>query len=101
MDLFFRRYLEKKDQYRFWLAIVFISILLLLVIWIGYSIIKGIELNNSWKDIILVILGALLGNIGKIFDFFFNSLDTDNKLIDKVDEEDDVLEEVERSKIQK
>jgi hypothetical protein len=92
MDLFFRKYLAKKDQYRFWLAIIFLLLFFVLIGTVVVGIIFKIDLHTAWKDILLVIIGAVVGNIGKIFDFFFNSLDVDNKLIDKVDEEDDHLQ---------
>jgi hypothetical protein len=39
---------------------------------------------------LLILLGAFVGNLNKVIDYWFNSEDRDKMLIQKVDEEDGV-----------
>jgi hypothetical protein len=43
---------------------------------------------------LLILLGAFVGNLNKVVDYWFNSEDRDKMLIAKVDEEDDSIEEI-------
>jgi hypothetical protein len=50
----------------------------------------GIVIEESWKELLLILLGAFVGNLNKVVDYWFNSEDRDKMLIQKVDEEDGV-----------
>jgi hypothetical protein len=50
----------------------------------------GIEIQEDWKEMLLILLGAFVGNLNKVVDYWFNSEDRDKMLIQKVDEEDGV-----------
>jgi hypothetical protein len=39
---------------------------------------------------LLILLGAFVGNLNKVVDYWFNSEDRDKMLVQKVDEEDGV-----------
>ena len=41
---------------------------------------------------LLILLGAFVGNLNKVVDYWFNSEDRDKMLIKKVDEENDTPE---------
>jgi hypothetical protein len=47
-----------------------------------------IAIAESWKELLLILLGAFVGNLNKVVDYWFNSEDRDKMLIQKVDEED-------------
>ena len=47
-----------------------------------------IEIAENWKEMLLILLGAFVGNLNKVVDYWFNSEDRDKMLIQKVDEED-------------
>jgi hypothetical protein len=49
-----------------------------------------IAIQESWKEMLLILLGAFVGNLNKVVDYWFNSEDRDKMLIQKVDEEDGV-----------
>ena len=89
MELFFRKYVEKREKNRLGITIFYMTLLLAVVIFIGVGVVKNVPLGEQWKSILMVILGMLIGNFSKIMDYWFNSLENDSKLIDKVDEEDD------------
>jgi hypothetical protein len=50
----------------------------------------GATINEDWKEMLLILLGAFVGNLNKVVDYWFNSEDRDKMLIQKVDEEDGV-----------
>jgi hypothetical protein len=39
---------------------------------------------------LLILLGAFVGNLNKVIDYWFNSEDRDKMLVQKVDEEDGI-----------
>ena len=68
----------------------------LLVLFTFFFIIFGIvmavmfkaTIDQSWKEMLLILLGAFVGNLNKVIDFYFSSEDRDKMLIQKMDEED-------------
>jgi hypothetical protein len=45
---------------------------------------------SEWKELLLLMLGAFIGNYNKTADFWFSNEDRDKLLVQKMDEEDDV-----------
>ena len=41
-------------------------------------------------EMLLILLGAFVGNLNKVIDYWFNSEDRDKMLIQKTDEEDGI-----------
>lgn len=68
----------------------------LLVLFTFFFIVFGIvmatlfktSLDGAWKELLLILLGAFVGNLNKVIDFYFSSEDRDKMLIQKMDEED-------------
>ena len=68
----------------------------LLVLFTFFFIVFGIvlavlfkaEIQEAWKELLLILLGAFVGNLNKVVDFYFSSEDRDKMLIQKMDEED-------------
>ena len=46
--------------------------------------------SGEWKELLLLLLGALIGSYGKIIDSWFSDTDKDKMLVQKMDEEDGV-----------
>lgn len=57
---------------------------------IGHAMHTGTEISGEWKEILLLLLGALIGSFGKIIDYWFKDSDKDKQLIDKINEQDNV-----------
>lgn len=55
---------------------------------INMAIFFQISIEESWKEMLLILFGAFVGNLNKVVDYWFNSEDRDKMLIQKVDEED-------------
>jgi hypothetical protein len=57
---------------------------------INAGVFLGKNIGEDWKEMLLILLGAFVGNLNKVVDYWFNSEDRDKMLIQKVDEEDGV-----------
>ena len=70
----------------------------LLVLFTFFFIVFGIVLavmfkatiEEAWKELLLILLGAFVGNLNKVIDFWFSNEDRDKMLVQKMDEEDGV-----------
>ena len=68
----------------------------LLVMFTFFFIIFGIvmaimfkaTIQESWKELLLLLLGAFVGNLNKVIDYWFSNEDRDKMLVQKMDEED-------------
>ena len=49
---------------------------------------SGSTVDGEWKELLLLLLGALIGSYGKIIDYWFSDTDKDKMLVQKMDEED-------------
>ena len=55
---------------------------------IGHAMHTNTEISGEWKEILLLLLGALIGSFSKIIDYWFKDTDHDKMLMTKMDEED-------------
>jgi hypothetical protein len=46
-------------------------------------------IQESWKEMLLILLGAFVGNLNKVIDYWFSNEDRDKLMVQKMDEEDD------------
>ena len=61
-----------------------------IILGINMGIFFEFKIGEDWKEMLLILLGAFVGNLNKVVDYWFNSEDRDKMLIQKVDEEDGV-----------
>ena len=54
------------------------------IIGIGHAMHTDTEISGEWKEILLLMLGALIGAFGKVIDHWFTGNERDKELIDKV-----------------
>jgi hypothetical protein len=71
--------------------ITFITMITLLAILLGvvFSILLKATMEQEWKEILLLILGAFIGSYNRVIDFWFNNSQRDQIMLQKIDEEDD------------
>jgi hypothetical protein len=50
------------------------------------------SIQESWKVLLLLLLGAFVGNLNKVIDYWFSNEDRDKMLVQKMDEEDNSSE---------
>lgn len=60
------------------------------IIGIGHAMHTDTEISGEWKEILLLLLGALIGAFGKVIDHWFKDSDKDKMLIEKINEQDSV-----------
>jgi hypothetical protein len=52
------------------------------------AVIFKASIQESWKELLLILMGAFVGNLNKVVDFWFSNDDRDKLLVQKMDEED-------------
>jgi hypothetical protein len=75
---------------RWRITAIVLGIFVLIILGINAGVFFGASIGEDWKEMLLILLGAFVGNLNKVVDYWFNSEDRDKMLIQKVDEEDGV-----------
>ena len=76
-------------MYRRWMMTLLVLVTFMAIaVGILISIHIGSEVAGEWKELLLLLLGALIGSYGKIIDYWFSDTDKDKMLVQKMDEED-------------
>jgi len=84
--------LQQMQANRWKITAIVLGLFFFIILGINSAVFFGIEIGESWKEMLLILLGAFVGNLNKVVDYWFNSEDRDKMLIAKVDEEDDTPE---------
>ena len=69
---------KNANRNRFIITAVVLTTFLLIMIGIGSAILQGGDqpsINQEWKEVLLLVLGAFLGSYSRIIDFWFNGND--------------------------
>ena len=82
--------LQQMQANRWRITAIVLGIFILIIVGINAGVFLGSKINEDWKEMLLILLGAFVGNLNKVVDYWFNSEDRDKMLIQKVDEEDGV-----------
>mgnify|MGYP003998579311 FL=1 len=64
---------------RFFITAVILATFFLIIVGIGGAIVGPGEtpaINQEWKEVLLLVLGAFLGSYSRVVDFWFNGNDT-------------------------
>jgi antibiotic biosynthesis monooxygenase (ABM) superfamily enzyme len=80
--------LQQMQSNRWKITLVVLFLFFFIIAGINSAVFFGIAIQGSWKEMLLILLGAFVGNLNKVVDYWFNSEDRDKMLIQKVDEED-------------
>jgi hypothetical protein len=82
--------LQQMQANRWKITAIVLGLFFFIIVGINSAVFFGIEIKESWKEMLLILFGAFVGNLNKVVDYWFNSEDRDKMLIQKVDEEDGV-----------
>ena len=82
--------LQQMQSNRWRITAIVLGLFFFILLGINSGVFMGAEINEDWKEMLLILLGAFVGNLNKVVDYWFNSEDRDKMLIQKVDEEDGV-----------
>jgi hypothetical protein len=86
--------LQQMQNNRWKITGIVLFLFFFIIAGINSAVFFGVSIEESWKEMLLILLGAFVGNLNKVIDYWFNSEDRDKMLISKVDEEDDSIEEI-------
>ena len=84
--------LQQMQANRWKITAIVLGLFTLIIVGINAAVFMGASIGEDWKEMLLILLGAFVGNLNKVVDYWFNSEDRDKMLISKVDEEDDTPE---------
>jgi hypothetical protein len=82
--------LQQMQSNRWRITAIVLGLFTLIIVGINAGVFLGASIGEDWKEMLLILLGAFVGNLNKVVDYWFNSEDRDKMLIQKVDEEDGV-----------
>jgi uncharacterized membrane protein (DUF485 family) len=82
--------LQQMQSNRWKITAIVLGLFFFIILGINAGVFLGATINEDWKEMLLILLGAFVGNLNKVVDYWFNSEDRDKMLIQKVDEEDGV-----------
>ncbi len=82
--------LQQMQANRWRITAIVLGLFFFIILGINAGVFIGTTANEDWKEMLLILLGAFVGNLNKVVDYWFNSEDRDKMLIQKVDEEDGV-----------
>ena len=82
--------LQQMQANRWRITAIVLGLFFFIILGINSAVFFGVEIKEDWKEMLLILLGAFVGNLNKVVDYWFNSEDRDKMLIQKVDEEDGV-----------
>ncbi len=84
--------LQQMQANRWKITAIVLGLFFFIILGINSAVFFGVEIAESWKEMLLILFGAFVGNLNKVVDYWFNSEDRDKMLIAKVDEENDTPE---------
>lgn len=82
--------LQQMQSNRWKITGIVLFLFFFIIFGINMAVMFQIEIAENWKEMLLILLGAFVGNLNKVVDYWFNSEDRDKMLIQKVDEEDGI-----------
>ena len=82
--------LQQMQANRWRITAIVLGLFTLIIVGINAGVFMGASIGEDWKEMLLILLGAFVGNLNKVVDYWFNSEDRDKMLIQKVDEEDNI-----------
>ncbi len=80
--------LQQMQANRWKITAIVLGLFFFIIFGINMAVMFNVEIAENWKEMLLILLGAFVGNLNKVVDYWFNSEDRDKMLIQKVDEED-------------
>ena len=80
--------LQQMQANRWRITVIVLFLFFFIIAGINSAVFFGVSIEENWKEMLLILFGAFVGNLNKVVDYWFNSEDRDKMLIQKVDEED-------------
>lgn len=84
--------LQQMQSNRWKITLIILLTFFFIIFGIVLSVMFKASIQESWKELLLLLLGAFVGNLNKVIDYWFSNEDRDKMLVQKMDEEDNVSE---------
>ena len=84
----FNYLLQTMMSNRWKITLIVLCTFFFIVFGIVMAVLFKATIAEAWKELLLILLGAFVGNLNKVIDFYFSSEDRDKMLIQKMEEED-------------
>ena len=81
--------LQTMQDNRWRITLIILGTFALIVIGTLLATVLQTPVASEWKELLLLMLGAFIGNYNKTAEFWFSNEDRDKLLVQKMDEEDD------------
>jgi len=82
--------LQQMQSNRWKITLLILFTFFFIVFGIVLAVMFKATIEEAWKELLLILLGAFVGNLNKVVDFWFSNEDRDKMLVQKMDEEDGV-----------
>ena len=89
-DQRFNFMLQQMQSNRWKITLLILFTFFFIVFGIVMAVMFKATIEEAWKELLLILLGAFVGNLNKVIDFWFSNEDRDKMLVQKMDEEDGV-----------
>lgn len=89
-DQRFNYMLQTMQSNRWKITLLILFTFFFIVFGIVMAVMFKATIEEAWKELLLILLGAFVGNLNKVVDFWFSNEDRDKMLVQKMDEEDGV-----------
>ena len=84
--------LQQMQSNRWKITLIILLTFFFIIFGIVLSVMFKASIQESWKELLLLLLGAFVGNLNKVIDYWFSNEDRDKMLVQKMDEEDNSSE---------
>ena len=81
--------IKKEFWGRVLLSVVIVGSFFAVLIGIEHAMLGDHALDKDWKEILMLLLGALIGGFTKVIDFWFKDHQHDQQLLEKISEHGD------------
>jgi hypothetical protein len=82
--------LQQMQSNRWKITLIILLTFFFIIFGIVLSVMFKASIQESWKELLLLLLGAFVGNLNKVIDYWFSNEDRDKMLVQKMDEEDGI-----------
>jgi hypothetical protein len=76
--------IKKEFWGRVLLSTIIVGSFFLVLVGIEHAMISDHELDKDWKEILMLLLGALIASFSKVIDFWFKDHQHDQQILDKI-----------------
>lgn len=80
---------QKMLSARWYITIITLLTLLVILVGVFSATIFNVHIAQEWKELLFLLLGAFIGSYNRVIDYWFNNSQRDDKLLEKMDQEND------------